>query len=96
MIFEKAVVFKSLVTFEDRVIFGDRDMGGNVILPVGTTRVHVTFTRPYTEIPVVTITAVDHAISAGVSGLSPSGFDIEISNPTSTNISFNWMAVLVR
>ena len=82
VIFEKAVVFKSLVTFEDRVVFGDRDMGGSVRINPGQTVIRVAFDRPYTETPVVTISAVDHYVVGTVANLSPSGFDIEVSSPS--------------
>lgn len=75
-----------MVTFEDRVIFSDRDMGGDVSIAPGMQRVHITFSRPYSETPVITITPVDHTISAYVSGLSRSGFDIEIQSPVSQNL----------
>ncbi len=85
-----------MVTFEDRVIFSDRDMGGDASIASGMQRVHITFSRPYSETPVITITPVDHTISAYVSGLSQVGFDIEIHGPAPQNLRFNWMAVLVR
>jgi hypothetical protein len=96
VIFEKAVVFKSLVTFEDRVVFGDRDMGGSVRINPGQTVTRVVFDRPYTETPVVTISAVDHYVVGTVANLSPAGFDIEISSPSATWLKFNWLAVLVK
>lgn len=83
VIFEKAVIFKSLVTFEDRVIFGDRDMGGNIRINAGQIVAHVSFDRPYTETPVVTISPVDHYVVGKVTHLSRSGFDVEISSPDS-------------
>ena len=96
VIFEKAVIFRSLVTFEDRVIFGDKDMGGSAHIGVGSRSTHISFDRPYAEVPVITITPVDHYISAKVTHLSTSGFDIEVVNSASQNLRFTWMAVLVK
>ncbi len=96
VIFEKAVIFRSLVTFEDRVIFGDRDMGGSSRIAAGRMLSHVAFDRPYDETPVVTISPVDHYMSAKVTNLSRFGFDIEIASSISVGLKFNWLAVLVK
>ena len=84
------------MTFEDRVIFSDRDMGGSTDIAAGTRKVHISFARPYAEIPVITITPVDHDTLAYVSGLSRYGFDIETTSTATYTLKFNWMAVLVR
>lgn len=71
-------------------------MGGSTDIAAGTRKVHISFARPYAEIPVITITPVDHDILAYVSGLSRYGFDIETTSTTTHTLKFNWMAVLVR
>ncbi len=55
--FIKSVVFQSSVIFQNRVTFEDRDMAGTATILAGSNSVRVDFSRPYTHIPVVTVTA---------------------------------------
>lgn len=71
-------------------------MGGSARIGAGERVTRVTFARPYTEVPVVTISPVDHYEGARVTHLSISGFDIEVSSSASQSLRFNWMAVLIQ
>jgi hypothetical protein len=57
VIFIKSVVFQSNVIFQNRVTFEDRDMAGTAMILAGSSSVRVDFSRTYTHIPVVTVTA---------------------------------------
>lgn len=52
----KSVIFQSTVTFQGRVTFEDHDMGGTATLQAGAKSVHISFARPYTTIPKITVT----------------------------------------
>lgn len=58
VIFESIVTFKDKVVFEARVTFSDPDMAGTALIQAGAKMVHVTFTEPYSERPIVTIAPI--------------------------------------
>ena len=55
VIFESLVTFKDKVIFEARVTFSDPDMAGKATITSGSKKVHIEFTTPYIEKPIVTI-----------------------------------------
>jgi hypothetical protein len=93
--FMKSVVFRSTVTFEDRVTFSDTDMAGTVTIRAGESSVRIDFSRPYSEIPRVTVTA-DAFVTYRVTDKMVTGFTIETQSPVSTDTNFDWMALMVR
>lgn len=93
--FMKSVVFHSTVTFEDRVTFSDKDMAGTATIRAGERSVRVDFSRPYSEIPRVTVTA-DAFVTYRVTDKMVTGFTIETQSPVSADTNFDWMAVMIR
>ncbi len=96
VLFKKVVTFANDVVFQSRVIFSDPDMAGQISIPSGKTQVYVEFKRPYSGVPVITLTPVGHFHMGVVSESSKYGFTIEIENSASRSLLFNWVALMVN
>ncbi|MDQ5951852.1 MAG: hypothetical protein QG639_1133 [Patescibacteria group bacterium] len=104
--FLSSVVFKARATFEkttvflaDIQIFGKvkvgKDTAGTVTIPVGATSVTVTFSSPYQATPLVYVTPVGEAFEEySISQISEAAFTINLENPSSNEVRFNWLAVV--
>ncbi len=93
--FTRSVVFRANVTFAGRVIFEDEDMAGTAIIEAGASSVEVNFSRPYEVTPKIT-TSSNSFVSYRITGKSTYGFTIVLSEPSSSDISFDWIAIMVR
>lgn len=95
LLFKKVVTFANDVVFQSRIIFSDPDMAGQISIQPGKTQVYVKFERPYAGVPVITLTPVGHFQMGVVAESSRYGFTIEIENPASRTILFNWVALMI-
>lgn len=93
--FSRSVVFRASVTFAGRVIFEDEDMAGTAIIEAGASSVEVNFSRPYEVTPKIT-TSSNSFVSYRITGKSSYGFTIVLSEPSSSDASFDWIAIMVR
>jgi hypothetical protein len=106
--FNGIVAFNSKVTFADTTTFdGDARFNSNIIvtdnvagtaaMKSGDTSVTVTFSQPHPSTPV--ISATPKAFVAGsfrITNATPNHFTIEVTQPQSQPIEFNWTAIDVN
>ncbi|MFO0862814.1 MAG: hypothetical protein U0516_03770 [Candidatus Saccharibacteria bacterium] len=86
--------FDGNVAFNGEVTF-DSNTSGTITVPAGTAQKHYTFSKPFSKIPSVTITPQDFIIGAfKVSNKTKNGFDIELQQPQSNSVEFDWQAVI--
>lgn len=83
------------MTFAGRVIFEDEDMAGTAIIQAGATSVDVDFSRPYETTPKITASS-NSFVNYKIIKKSAYGFTIAIADPVSSEISFDWIAIMVR
>ncbi|MEK9195971.1 MAG: hypothetical protein AAB914_01245, partial [Patescibacteria group bacterium] len=94
--FVEKTVFNNDIDFVGRATFNNDTAGFAVIQP-GQTQVHVDFTRPYDQLPVVTISVKNgQFIQYAYKDLTPQGFTIVIEQPATTPVEFSWNAVSVK
>lgn len=93
--FSRAVVFQASVTFGGRVIFEDEDMAGTATIQAGATSVEIYFSRPYEVIPKITASS-NSFVSYKITGKSTDGFTISLAHAADTDVSFDWVALMVR
>jgi hypothetical protein len=94
--FKDKVTFRSDVAFDGRVTFADKDLAGIVTMKAGTKTAHVSFTRPYIEAPIVTVSPKDSAAGYAVKNVQADGFDITVPSNAPADIDFNWIALSVK
>ena len=98
-------IFQKLATFIGKTIFRqDTQFDGHIIvasdsagyasLRVGEISVHVTFSNPYDNPPVVSASITDGQFGlAAVNNVTTQGFDIALESPATTATTFSWIAV---
>jgi hypothetical protein len=101
-------IFDKLVTFSDKTLFkGDADFegratfnndgGGFAVIRADQQEVRVNFSRPYDQIPVVTLTVKNaQFVQYAYKDLSENGFTIILKDPTEADIEFAWTALSVQ
>ena len=92
--FVKSVTFQSDVTFEERVTFEDMDMAGSAVIVAGANSVRVDFSRPYSSVPHVTVSA-DAFVTYRVTDKGITGFTIQTQENVSSDTRFDWIAIMV-
>ncbi len=88
----KSVVVVGDTTFIGKVSVGS-DTAGKATIKAGESNVKVMFSSSYQEAPIVTVTAVNSSVIYKVKNISNNGFTIELSNPETSDIEFNWITV---
>jgi hypothetical protein len=89
-------VFKQNVEFDGHITVAG-DTAGYAALRVGESTVHVAFTTPYDNPPVVTTGATDgQFVPDSVNNITTTGFDIDIAAPALKNITLSWTAIGVN
>ncbi len=86
--------FSGSVTVAEH-LYGSHDMAGRVRLASGKSKVHVTFEKAYTALPIVTFSSRSNSASAEgawVSDEDVNGFNINRS-VTDSQVEFNWIAI---
>jgi hypothetical protein len=94
--FLDTVIFRNKVEFANQVTF-DRDSAGVIRFEAGQTIAEVTFSKPYSLIPVISLTAnqISDAKYAVVSR-SETGFRVEIAPASDQVLEFSWTAVAAK
>lgn len=105
--FNRASTFMQRVVFNQQVEFVatptfSRDTAGFAVLYPGQTSVVVEFETAYETAPVVTVSPVRTASTAGssiqpfVSDVTPQGFTLMLAEAPSAELTFSWIAVAVK
>lgn len=89
------VFFHSDAVFGGRLSFNDRDMAGHAIIKTGTKQVKVKFTRPYDQVPIISLTPQSFAVYK-IQDKDKDGFTIELEESAQRDINFDWMAIEVK
>lgn len=86
--------FNGDVTFNGEVQFST-DTTGIATLPAATTSKHVSFTKPFSKVPSINATPQDFVTGAfRVTNKTVAGFDIELQQPQTTIVKFDWQALI--
>ncbi len=93
--FTRSVVFQASVTFGGRVTFEDEDMAGTAVIQAGASSVEIYFSRSYEVTPKITATSNDFS-SYKITGKSVNGFKISMAHAVDYDVSFDWVALMVR
>lgn len=89
-------IFKQDVEFEGDITVA-KDTAGYAKMRVGESSVHVSFTKPYTAIPIVNANVVSGQFAkTSINNTTVNGFDITLSEPAATETTLNWTAILVK
>ncbi|HVW23306.1 MAG TPA: tail fiber domain-containing protein [Candidatus Saccharimonadales bacterium] len=89
-------IFRQDVEFDGHITVAS-DTAGYASLRTGESTVHVTFTKPYDNPPVVTVNIVDGQFGlSAVNNITNQGFDISLSVPAAAPTTLSWMAIGVN
>ncbi len=95
-------LFDQLVTFGGNVSFGgtatfNNDTAGYAVISSGNQVVHVEFTKPYAQPPVITISLGGGKFASySYDNVTANGFDIVLENPATQELKFSWTATSVH
>jgi hypothetical protein len=78
-----------------RLTFEDTDVAGFAKIESGDTEVKVVFERPYTEVPIITVTPDDSDTRYSVKNKTTTGFTIVLKSVGADDAVFNWTATHV-
>ncbi len=87
--------FNNNVNVKDKISLG-KNGAGKVTIKSGATKVSVKFNSAYNQTPIVSVSPnniLPSGTNYAVTNISKSGFDIEISYSTNSDIEFSWIAV---
>ncbi|MDQ3158881.1 MAG: hypothetical protein M3P98_01970, partial [bacterium] len=94
--FVEKTVFNNDVLFEGRATFNN-DAGGFATITAGQQSVRVDFTRPYAQLPVVTVNVRDgQFVDYAYKDLTANGFTIVLKEPATSDVDLAWTAVAVK
>jgi hypothetical protein len=89
-------VFKQDVEFDGHITVAS-DTAGYASLRVGETTVHITFTTPYANPPVVNASVINgQFVLSSVNNVTAKGFDITTQAPVTAATTFSWTAIAVN
>lgn len=98
-VFEETVLFLATVTFKEDVIVEGKvrlsaDQAGRVVMPAGTSAIHVQFQKEYQGIPIVTATLASETVVQNyyVTEVTTTGFMIKTHSAVVADSLFNWHA----
>ncbi len=66
---------------------------GKLTIPANQTVVTVTYDKPFSLVPMVSITPVGRFIPYYLANETETGFELHITQPQSQVITFNWMVI---
>ncbi len=90
--FNGAATFDSTSRFNGRAEFGSNNTGTTTIT-AGATSVSVPFPTTFTSVPTVTVTPANFITGQyRYTGVTTSGFTIELDTPQAANTTFSWQA----
>jgi hypothetical protein len=93
--FGNNVVFTRDVQFQDTVSFSN-NTGGYALINPGQQTVHVSFTKPFAQIPIVSVSLTDGKFAQySYKNVTTEGFDIVLNLPATEQLQFSWIALSV-
>jgi hypothetical protein len=94
--FAKPVVFSDDVIFNGNVAFNN-NTGGYARIGIGKQSVHVAFTKPYSQAPVLSVTQGNGSYAKySYQNVTTDGFDIVLELPATQELNFSWIALNVN
>ncbi len=96
------VTFAKSVTFSDDVIFNgnvsfNSNTGGYAVISTGKQTVHVAFSKPYAQAPIITLNLGGGKFAQySYNNVTPDGFDIVLALPATESLQFTWTAISVN
>ena len=106
-LFKGSTMFEKLVTFGDSVLFnGDvkfkntvtfnNNAGGYAVINPGNQTVHITFSAPYSQSPLVMVSLGGGKFANfSYDNVTASGFDIVLEAPATQELRFSWTATSI-
>lgn len=88
--FNEAVTFAKDVVIAGRVTSKDVDSAGFAIIDAGKQQVAVTFDKPYTSKPIISLTAEDYDGTFSTHEATRGGFLIRLSAPATDQVILHW------
>jgi hypothetical protein len=87
------VVFAGDVEFQGGVSFSN-NTGGFAKVVTGQQTVHVSFSKPFKQMPIVSLSLSDGKFAQySYSNVTADGFDIVLNLPASEDLQFSWIAL---
>lgn len=81
----------------DGIVTLQNNAGGFAKIDTGQTAVRIPFSRPYPEIPVVTVSVKNgQFVQYAYTNLTTEGFTIVLSEPTQSPVEFSWSAISIK
>lgn len=93
--FGNSVIFAKDVTFNDTVNFNN-NTGGYARIEAGQDMVHVSFSKPYSQAPIISISLDSRFAQYSYTNVTAGGFDIILSEPATQQLQFSWIALSVQ
>ncbi len=93
--FGSSVIFSEDVAFNDSVTFSN-NTGGYARIEAGQDIVHVTFTKPFTQSPVISVSLDSKFAQYSYANVTTEGFDIIVNAPATEQLQFSWIALGVK
>jgi hypothetical protein len=94
--FGNSAVFTRDVQFQDGVSFSN-NTGGYAIMNPGQQTIRVNFTKPFAQVPIVSISLTDGKFAQySYKNVTAEGFDIVLSLPATEQLQFSWIALSVN
>ncbi len=100
-LFDKLVTFGGPVSFEGTADFKGEarfndNTGGYASINSGKQSVRVTFRRPFSQVPVITVTAANgNFLRYSYQNVTADGFDIVLEQPANQKLDFSWVALSI-
>ena len=100
-LFDQLVTFGAPVDFNQEVHFNgnanfNNNTGGYAVINAGRTSVHVVFSKPYAQAPIVSLTKGDTTISTyHYENVTTTGFDIVLDQVNGQDVHLSWLALSV-
>jgi fibronectin-binding autotransporter adhesin len=100
--FRGSTIFAALATFNGDVAVNgtatfNNNAGGYAVIRAGRQTVHVSFTKPYAQPPIVNISLGGGKFAQySYNNVTADGFDIVLANPASEDLEFTWTALSVN
>ena len=93
--FDGNAVFNKEAQFNDTVRFSSNS-GGYARIESGQETVHVTFTKPFTASPIVSLSLDSKFARYSYANVTTQGFDIVLDQPATEQLQFSWIALDVN
>jgi excisionase family DNA binding protein len=107
-LFKGDTIFEKLVTFGDSVLFNggvkfketvtfNSNAGGYAVITSGKQKVHVTFSKPFAEDPIITVSLGGGKFAQySYDNVTTTGFDIVLESSAAQDLRFSWTATSVE